>query len=161
MLMTEKLELTIRLELYSWNDLEIQIQNLVLNAKASAEKAYAPYSDFLVGAALLLDTGEIICGNNQENLSYPAGICAERVALSYAQANFPKSRPSKMAIVGKKREKEEYSNIAPCGICRQTISEYEQKFHHPIELYLLTQQGKIIKVNSMDDLLPFKFSDFR
>lgn len=161
MLMREKLELTIRLEVYTWDELESQIQNLFLHAKASAEKAYAPYSDFLVGAALLLDNGEIICGNNQENLSYPAGICAERVALSYAQANLPKCRPTKMAIVGKKRTKDHYSNISPCGICRQTISEYEQKFQNPIELYLMTQEEKILKVNSMEDLLPFKFADFR
>ena len=160
-MMTKKLELTIQLELYTWDELDKQIQNLFLNAKSSAEKAYAPYSDFLVGAALLLENGEIICGNNQENLSFPAGICAERVALSYAQANFPDSRPLTMAIVGKKRGNAQYANISPCGICRQTISEYEQKSEQPIVLFLLSQEDKIIKVNSINDLLPFKFSDFR
>ena len=161
MLMTKKLELTIQLELYTWDELDQKIQKLFTAAKTSAEKAYAPYSNFLVGAALMLENGEIICGNNQENLSYPAGICAERVALSYAQANYPDSRPLHMAIVGKKRENDQYSDISPCGICRQTISEYEQKFDQPITLYLLSREEKIIKVKSINDLLPFKFSDFR
>ena len=159
--MSKILELTIQLELFNWDELDKHIQNLVLNAKASAEKAFAPYSDFLVGAALLLENGGIICGNNQENLSFPAGICAERVALCYAQANFPDSRPLTMAIVGKKRGNGPYSDISPCGICRQTISEYEQKLNQPIAIYLLGKEDKIIKINSINDLLPFKFSDFR
>lgn len=161
MLMTKKLEITIQLELYTWEEMDQQIKKLFLAAKTAAGKAYAPYSNFLVGAALLLENGEIICGNNQENLSYPAGICAERVALSFAQANYPESRPLQMAIVGKKRVNDHYTDISPCGICRQTLSEYEQKFDQPITLYLLSGEEKIIKVNSINDLLPFKFSDFR
>lgn len=158
--MNKKIEKTISLDVFTWEELDPNIQALINRAKASAEKAYAPYSNFLVGAAILLENGEIITGNNQENISFPAGICAERDALSYAQANYPTIRLKKIVIVGKKREKESYADITPCGICRQTISEYEQKFKHPIEIYLLSQNGEILKANSMDDLLPFKFNDF-
>ncbi|MEX2592730.1 MAG: cytidine deaminase [Anditalea sp.] len=157
--MSKKIEKTVTLDILTWKELGNDIQSLVLKAKASAENAHAPYSNFMVGAALLLENGEIFTANNQENVSFPVGICAERVVLSYVQANFPDIIPTKIAIAAKRRNQTEYATVTPCGICRQTISEYEQKFKRPIEVYMLTPKGEVLKAPSMDDLLPFKFSD--
>src|SRR5690606_19326363 len=109
--MPKKIEKTVRLFSFTWAELDDPIKVLLEKAKASAENAHAPYSNFLVGAALLLENGSIITGNNQENASFPAGICAERVALSYAQANFPGITPLRIAIVAKKREQENYTYV--------------------------------------------------
>ena len=158
--MPKKIEKTVRLFSFTWDELDNPIKVLIEKAKISAENAHAPYSNFLVGAALLLENGEIVTGNNQENVSFPAGICAERVAISYAQANFPDSRPLKIAVVAKKREQENYAYVTPCGICRQTICEYEEKFKNPIEIYMLNSKGEVYKAEGIDDLLPFKFTDF-
>lgn len=158
--MPKKIEKTVRLYSFTWDELDTPIKVLIDKAKASAENAHAPYSNFLVGAALLLENGVIVTGNNQENASFPAGICAERVAMSYAQANFPAIRPLKIAIVAKKREQENYADVTPCGICRQTICEYEEKFKKTIEIYMLNSKEEVYKAAGIDDLLPFKFTDF-
>jgi cytidine deaminase len=157
--MDKKIEKTVRLDVLTYDELEKDIKKLITKAKEAAHKAHAPYSNFLVGAALCLENGEIITGNNQENVSFPVGICAERVVLSYAQANFPDISPAKIAIAAKRRNHAEYSGVTPCGLCRQTISEYEEKFNRPIEIYMLTSSGEILKASGTDDLLPFKFAD--
>ena len=151
---------TASLQSYSWNELTEDIRLLVSKAQEAAENAYAPYSNFLVGTALLLENGEILLGNNQENAVYPAGICAERVVLTYAHANWPKIKPMKIAVAARRRDKESYSFVSPCGICRQTIAEYENKFNSPIEIYMLSANGQVLKASNIDQLLPFKFSDF-
>lgn len=155
--MSRTIKTTVSLEIFSWNELEDDIKDLIGKAKASADRAYAPYSNFMVGAALLLENGEIFTGNNQENVSFPAGICAERVAVSYAQANFPDISPSKIAIIAKSRDTV-FANVTPCGLCRQTICEYERKFNRPIEIYMLNNQAEILKASGTRDLLPFSFS---
>lgn len=136
------------------------IQLLVNHAKEAAEKAHAPYSNFLVGAALLLEDGNILTGNNQENAVFPAGICAERVVLTYAHANWPQIKPLKIAVVARKRDIEDYAFVTPCGICRQTLTEYEQKFRSAIEIFMLGPDEQVLIAAGVDDLLPFKFSDF-
>lgn len=158
--MARKIEKKVTLESFSKDELDLEMQSLVDTAKEAAENAYAPYSNFLVGAAVLLDNGKIFSGNNQENVAFPAGICAERVVLSYSQANYPSVRPLKLVVVARRRDNENYSFVSPCGTCRQTISEYEQKFQNPIEVYMLNSNGELLKASGIDDLLPFKFMDF-
>jgi cytidine deaminase len=135
---------------------EIQATLIDLATKAT-DKAYAPYSNFRVGAALVLSDGHTFWANNQENISFPAGICAERVLLSYTHANFPELQPLTIAIVAKSLNNAEPATISPCGLCRQSISEYEMKFGSPIEILMLQPDGSVIKANGIDELLPFKF----
>src|SRR5690554_2908143 len=158
--MPTKTNETDHLESYGWNELPEDIRLLLSKAQEAAENAYAPYSNFLVGCALLIENGEILIGNNQENASYPAGICAERVVLAYAHANWPQNKPLRIAVVARRRDQESYSYVTPCGICRQTISEYENKFNSPIEIYMLSDDGQVLKASGIDMLLPFKFTDF-
>lgn len=140
-----------------WTDVE---RELIERAKAIAEKAHAPYSNFLVGAAVLLETGDIFEGNNQENVSFPVGVCAERALLSFVIGNFPKTRPVKLAIAAKRKEATGYSFVTPCGSCRQTINEYETMFGSPIEILMLHENGNMLKAASVKELLPFSFDTF-
>lgn len=130
---------------------------LMEKAIEARDNAYAPYSNFYVGAALLLDNGEIITGNNQENASYPSGLCAERTAIYYAGAQYPKSKVVKMAISATSKSKPTLSPIPPCGSCRQAIAEYEVKQNTPIEIYFMGEVGTVAKSNSLSNLLPFVF----
>lgn len=120
--------------------------------------AYAPYSKFKVGAAVRLSNGQILSGSNQENASYPAGICAERVVLSSASASFPGIAVTSLALTYVNERAASDHPISPCGICRQTLAEYEQRFSQPIRLILGGISGEIYIVNRATDLLPFAFS---
>lgn len=120
--------------------------------------AYAPYSQFRVGAAIRLINGNILTGSNQENASFPAGICAERVVLSAASANFPGIAVSSLALTYINESGTGNRPISPCGICRQTLVEYEQRFGHSIRLILGGSSGEIFIVERATDLLPFAFS---
>jgi len=152
--------LDINFEVYD-NASELQEVDKILFEKASETRkdAYAPYSEFLVGCAILLDNGEIITGNNQENVAYPSGLCAERTAVFWLSANHPNQKISKIFVVGghKNEKKEENIPIPPCGACRQAILEYEEKQNKPIEIYFSSTSGKTIKCCSIKDLLPFSF----
>ncbi len=132
------------------------VQSLFERAFEARKVAYAPYSNFLVGCAILMNNGEIVIGNNQENASFPVGICAERVALTSASAQFPNQKISTLAIVAGKDMNNDKA-IAPCGICRQTILEYELKQKSPIEIYFMGTTGKVIQFDSAKNLLPFCF----
>jgi cytidine deaminase len=120
-------------------------------------KAYAPYSKFLVGAAILLDNGEVISGNNQENASYPSGLCAERTAIYYAGAEYPDAKIVRMALTAGSQKQPTTAPIPPCGACRQAISEYEVKQDSPIEIYFMGTSGKVVKSHSLANLLPLGF----
>lgn len=127
-------------------------------AKQTRAQAYAPYSNFLVGAAVLLDNGEIFSASNQENAAYPSSLCAERSAMYWIGANFPQQKIKKIFVIGGPRDDDESSQpIPPCGSCRQSLLEYETKQGEAIELYFSGLKGKIFKVNSIKDLLPFCF----
>jgi len=121
------------------------------------KKAYAPYSRFRVGAAILLDNGKIILGSNQENAAYPSGLCAERVAIFQAGALYPEAKMLQMAISATADDKPVTSPIPPCGACRQSIAEYEFKQEYPIEIYFMGESGAIYKSDSLNNLLPFMF----
>lgn len=138
-------------------ELPAEVASLMKKAFEARDKAYAPYSNFHVGAALLLDNGEIITGNNQENASYPSGLCAERTAIYYAGSQYPEAKVLRMAISATSKKKPTLSPIPPCGACRQAISEYEVKQEAPIEIYFMGESGKIAKSSSLANLLPLVF----
>ena len=139
------------------SELDTKSQELMNIAIKARKQAYAPYSKFNVGAAILLDNGEIIIGNNQENAAYPSGMCAERVAIYSAGSRYPKIPMLKLAISASSSLKEVMQPVAPCGACRQAISEYEVTQNRPIEIFFMGASGKIIKVDSLKDLLPLGF----
>jgi len=139
-------------------ELPIDIQNLMEEAINIRKKAYAPYSKFRVGAAVLLDNGKIVLGSNQENASYPSGLCAERVAIFQAGAIYPEAKVLKIAITAASDTNNTTATpIPPCGSCRQSISEYELKQEQPIAIYFMGEIGVIYKSDSLKNLLPFMF----
>ena len=138
-------------------DLPIDIQELMLQAVAVRKNAYAPYSKFRVGVAILLDNGKIVLGSNQENAAYPSGLCAERVAIFQAGAIYPAAKILKMAITAASDTNQTTTPIPTCGSCRQSIAEYEIKQETPIEIYFMGEIGIIYKSDSLKNLLPFMF----
>lgn len=138
------------------NALEIELMKKANQAK---NKAYAPYSNFSVGAAVLMENGSIYLGNNQENAAYPSGVCAERVAIWSAISSMPEGIIKKVFITASSKKKKVNQPVAPCGSCRQTIAEYESKQNQNIEIYFTGETGSIIRVNSIKDLLPWMFEN--
>ena len=125
------------------SELSTQEKQLVANARSAVTTAYAPYSGFLVGASVLLDNGEIINGSNQENVAYPSGLCAERVAIFYAGARFPDAKIKTIAISVMSKNFKVTDVISPCGACRQVMAEYEDKQKQKIKVIHIFQ----IKLN--------------
>ena len=119
--------------------------------------AYAPYSKFKVGAALILENDEIVIGSNQENAAYPSGLCAERVAIFQAGSKFPGKIIKTLAITAASETNKTDKPIPPCGACRQAIAEYEFKQEQPIEIYFMGETGEIYLSDSLSNLLPFSF----
>ena len=117
----------------------------------------APYSGFLVGASILLENGEIINGSNQENVAYPSGLCAERVAMFYAGANFPDIKIKTIAVSVFSKSFEVTDVISPCGACRQVMAEYEDKQEQSIKVILHSPTDQVLIANKVQDLLPFMF----
>ncbi len=132
--------------------------SLLLQARLATQMAYAPYSDFKVGAVALMSNGLTVSGSNQENASYPAGICAERVLLSAASSIFPGQSIKTIAISYIGKGKKSNRPVAPCGICRQSLIEIEQRFKQPIKLILAGMEGEIFIFNTIKSLLPMEFS---
>ncbi len=131
---------------------------LLLMAQAVTKNAYAPYSHFNVGAAAVLKNGVFIKGSNQENASYPVGICAERVLLSSISSQYPGVEIETIAISYHNENGESSRPISPCGICRQTLAEYEERLQHPIRLILGGLSGKVIIIPEASMLLPLGFN---
>ena len=138
-------------------DLPKDVQTLMTEAVEVRKKAYAPYSNFRVGTALLLDNGKIVLGSNQENAAFPSGLCAERVAIYHAGSVYPDAKIIKMAISAASDTNTTDAPIPPCGACRQSIAEYEFKQETPIEIYFMGEIGAIYKSDSLKNLLPFAF----
>lgn len=141
----------------SIDELDIDSKNLMQKAIEARKTAYAPYSNFSVGAALLLDNEEVITGTNQENAAYPSGLCAERVAVFYAGSQFPMAKVLKLCITASPNDRDSDIPIPPCGSCRQSIAEYETKQELPIEIYFMGAKGEIYKSDSLKNLLPLMF----
>ncbi|MBS1636630.1 MAG: cytidine deaminase [Bacteroidetes bacterium] len=155
----EKLTLHSEFEVYaSEADLLPEEQDLVKKAKEALQAAYAPYSHFFVGAAVLLGNGEVIIGNNQENAAYPSGLCAERVAIFHAGARFPGVPVKTIAISCKAQNQVINDPVSPCGACRQAIAEYETRYASPIRIIMSGESGKIYVANSIEALLPLMFN---
>ncbi|MES2646115.1 MAG: cytidine deaminase [Bacteroidota bacterium] len=131
---------------------------LLEKARQSTADAYAPYSGFRVAAAGKLMDGTIVTGTNQENASYPVGICAERTLLSAISAMYPNNKIETIAITYDNPGGDSSNPVAPCGICRQTLAEYEIRNQGPIRLILAGSTGKIILLEKASSLLPLSFS---
>lgn len=140
-----------------WNQLAEPDQKLVEHAVLAMGKAYAPYSKFKVGASVLLATGEIICGSNQENIAFPSGLCAERVALNYVGANHPEIEIDTLCIVAQGGLMPDDQLLSPCGACRQVMLESENRQKPPIRVIMVNQDQRTMIVLSVADLLPFGF----
>jgi len=131
-------------------------KNLIIQARKAAVNAYAPYSGFRVGAAVQMENGIIITGNNQENAAYPSGLCAERTALFYASAQYPKVSVTAIAISTINRTSTPSDIAKPCGACRQVIAEYEDLCGTPMQI-ILDSADRILILNGIDNLLPLRF----
>jgi cytidine deaminase len=131
---------------------------LLTAAKDAISNAYAPYSGFNVGAAVLLEDGTVITGNNQENAAYPSGLCAERVAVFYASSQHPTKKVIAIAISATSRDQSINIPVPPCGACRQALAEYEIKFETPLRLIMGGESGEVFISPSVSNLLPLLFS---
>jgi cytidine deaminase len=139
-------------------DLTEEDQWLLQEAREVTQHAYAPYSNFQVGAIARLANGEIVAGSNQENASFPVGLCAERVLLASAASIFPKVPIDTMAISYHNNNGESNHPISPCGICRQSLLEYESRVGNPIRLILGGMEGKVFIIDTASMLLPLSFT---
>lgn len=136
-------------------ELENNQRQVLEQADKISQNAYAPYSNFKVGAAVQLENGEIFSSSNQENAAYPVGSCAERGLLAYVNANFPNIKITKLAV---STPNVNYP-LPPCGMCRQYILEMEKKQNSSIELLLAGNESEVFVLNSAKDLLPLHFTD--
>ena len=152
---SEKLQYVVSVEVFA-NEKQAPAEDVKLfkEAEKAMHNAYAPYSDFKVGAAVLLENGKIFTGNNQENAAYPSGLCAERVAIYYASAQYPNVAVKSVAIIC---DMQTSQPVTPCGACRQAIAEYEQLSGKKIRLIFGTPGSKVYVANGIETFLPFMF----
>lgn len=144
--------------IYHRNELSTEIGHLAAAAEQATAQAYAPYSNFLVGAALLLENGEMVRGSNQENAAYPSGLCAERTAFYYAGSAYGSQQIKAVCIAARRQTEAAYLPVSPCGSCRQAMLEYELKQAAPIQVFLPYKEDHFIMISSVSDLLPLQFS---
>ena len=155
----KKLKLEQEFEEYdSFESLPDTDRSLMQEAIKASKDAYAPYSGFHVGAAVLLGNGIIVNGNNQENAAYPSGLCAERVALFSAGAHYPHTAIKAIAIAAYSSHKDGSQPVSPCGDCRQVMAEYEHRYGHHIRLIMEAENGSFVVSPSVKQLLPFMFN---
>jgi len=153
----KEIQLTYKVTTYqTLDELPEVSQKLILLAREAALRAYAPYSGYKVGAAVLLANEELITGNNQENAAYPSGLCAERTALFYASSRYPNVAVQSIAVSSISNDPTSTEIAKPCGSCRQVMAEYEDLSGKPIEI-ILDGSSTITVVNGIDTLLPFRF----
>jgi cytidine deaminase len=145
-----------KINIFHFTELDPEIQVLINKAKGQVHQAYAPYSNFFVGAAVLLENGALFVGNNQENAAFPAGLCAERVALFYANAQFPNVPVRAIAIAAYTHGEFVDNPISPCGACRQVMLEAENRFEKSIDLYMYGNKH-IYHIESVRSFLPLSF----
>ena len=156
--MASKLDIHISVDVLEPAELTEQERQAMQLARETANDAYAPYSNFLVGAALLLEDGSMFKGSNQENAAYPSGLCAERTALFALSAHHPNKKIKLLAVTARRRSETHYLPAMPCGACRQVMGEYEHKQQEDIPVLLQAQDGKFYRFRSVADLLPFQFT---
>lgn len=155
----KKEEIAFSVSVYdSVNELDQKDAFLLSEARSVTQFAYAPYSNFQVGAVARLVNGETITGTNQENASYPAGICAERVLLSNASSQYPGVGIETIAISYNNLKGKSDRPVSPCGICRQSFAEFQQRTKTPIRVILSGMEGKVQIIENAASLLPLVFS---
>jgi cytidine deaminase len=154
----EEIKLEIKMDFAQMDELNDIEQQLIKRAIKATHNSYANYSHFYVGAALLLENGEIMIGANQENAAFPSGLCAERTAIFAAQANHPELKITTLAIAARNENGLLKSPITPCGACRQVILEIEDRYKSPVRILLYGTEGVYI-IKSVKDLLPLCFVD--
>ena len=154
---TKKLEIRFQ-EYSSIEELNPEDRELSLAAINAMQGAYAPYSHFHVGAAVRLDSGEIVKGANQENAAFPSGICAERTAMFSAGATYPQKAMTSIAIAGGVMGMLSKEPTSPCGSCRQVMAQCQTRSGKPMSI-ILVSSGKILKFSCVDDLLPLIFNN--
>ncbi|MHC2990276.1 cytidine deaminase [Pontibacter sp. HJ8] len=142
----------------SAQELSEQERQAIELAQQAAADAYAPYSNFLVGAVLVLEDGTMFKGNNQENAAYPSGLCAERTALFAMSANHPNKKIKMIAVMARRRSETHFLSAMPCGACRQVMAEYEHKQQEAIPVLMQGPDGTYYRCRSVSDLLPFQFT---
>ncbi len=157
--MSKTIKSTISYTIYNnFSELSEEDQKLVEQAREACKTSYSPYSNFTVGAALLLEDGTIVPGSNQENAAYPAGLCAERVALFASGSIHPEKTIKKLAVAARRANTVDFLEASPCGSCRQVMLEFEGRQSQPIELIIRWGEDSYIKLESVSDLLPFSFT---
>lgn len=156
--MASELNINISIDVLDPAELNEQERKAMQLAQEAANDAYAPYSNFLVGAALVLEDGSMFKGSNQENAAYPSGLCAERTALFAMSAHHPNKKIKMLAVTARRRTDKEFLPAMPCGACRQVMAEYEYKQKEAIPVLLQAPDGKFYRFKSVEDLLPFQFN---
>ncbi len=151
-----KYEIRSEVCVYNLDELCREDKELVQQAMAATENSYSPYSHFRVGAALRLKNGLVITGSNQENASYPLGLCAERTAFFHAQHQHPEQPVLCIAVAARTEEGFTKFPIPPCGACRQVMLEVEDRYNSPIRILLYGTDG-IHMLESVKALMPFQF----
>ncbi len=142
----------------SADELPEDLAALYSKAGEARKTAYAPYSHFHVGAAVLLENGKTVIGSNQENAAYPSGLCAERVAVFAASSQFPDVPIVAIAISAQSAGQKKFSPLSPCGDCRQVMAEYEHRQGKGIKIVMPGGDGTILLVENIGTLLPFMFT---
>ncbi len=156
----EKINLTTTyIEFDSPGELPAEQQDLLQQARLAMKTSYSPYSKYKVGAAVLLENGRIFTGSNQENIAFPSGLCAERVAVFTAAAADPDTPIRAIAITSRSEEFPVKSPVSPCGACRQVLIEYEIRNKHKITLILMGETGKVRVIEGIDTILPMYFQE--
>lgn len=148
--------ITAKIHICSYEELNPEEKNLIDHAKAACSRAYAPYSKFQVGAAVLLAGEKIVTGTNQENVAFPSGLCAERTALFYANSQYPEQAVQTLAIAAYTQGDFLDKPISPCGACRQVILETEMRYKNAIRILLYGKSGIYI-IEGIGKLLPLAF----
>jgi cytidine deaminase len=152
----KKFDIVSIIKTYTLDECDSSLRKLVESARKATQTSYAPYSGYNVGAAVLLENGQIVTGSNQENAAYPSGLCAERTALFYANAQYPDSPVVAVAITA--FNKGDYSEevCTPCGSCRQVFAEIEMRYGKPVRI-IMCGKNDIYEVDSIQSLLPLSF----
>lgn len=154
----KKMELKASIEFLQMEELSEEDRVLVQSAIKATENSYAKYSNFNVGATVLLDDGRMVIGANQENAVFPLGLCAERTAIFAAQAHYPEHAIVKLAIAARNKNGLMAKPVSPCGSCRQVVLEMEERYHQPIRILLYGTEGVYV-INSVKDILPLCFAE--
>ncbi len=156
--MVKEINLSTKIAVYPLEECSETEKKLIEEAKNATQRAYAPYSGFSVGAAVLLGNGEIVSGNNQENAAYPSGLCAERTTVFFANATFPGEKVVAIAVAAFHKGLFTNEVITPCGACRQVLLETENRFGSAMRVLMYSEKGVYV-VNSIKELLPLSFGD--